>query len=833
MLPHMTSAALTSPTTLDLAGTWQLCDADGGNACPLALPGDVHSALLAAKLIPDPFWGLNEEQVQWVGERDWTAARTVQIDAALLTAPSIYLNADVIDTLCTVVINGTVAGEAANHFRRHRFEVRHLLRPGANRIELRFHSSVLAMRRLAAALPYPVPCQVNAYGPKIPHWNLIRKPGCHAGWDWGIPIQSMGVMGAFALHATHRARIEHVTTVQEHHAGTVTVHVSAELHAPAAGHTIVHVKLAGQSVEVPVALAAGTTTATATITIADPQLWWPNGHGSQPLYDLCVQAGDEVVRKRLGLRVINVLNTPDAIGRPLTIRVNGREIFCKGANWIPTDALPARQAQHYDGLIRSAKLAHMNMIRVWGGGQWEGDRFYELCDEHGILLWHDFMFACSLYPADDAFLDEVRAETTYQVKRLRDHACIALWCGDNENVGALNWFKESKASRDRYLIDWVRLDDARGLAAQAADPTRTYWPSSPCAGPGDFSDTWHKDGSGDMHYWSVWHEGKSFDAYYAVKPRFCSEFGYQSFNSLESVRTYCPPEDMNITAPVMEWHQRNEGGNRRINEMFARYFRMPVGFEQTLYLSQVQQAIAIKTAVEYWRSLRPQCMGTIYWQLNDIWPVASWASVEYGGRWKQLHHHARRFFQPVAVVIQQRLEQGTEIVEAWAINDNASDGEIAVELALWDFDGTPGRSDTVRTSIAAGSAVRLGSWPVAHFCADDAARRSTFLHATLSGAVGREPVAHSNTHVFTEFKRCRLADASVAMTVSGADVTLCSDKPAFFVMATADSVAGEFDDNSITLLPGHPRTLARRDDHGQAVTLPAGGVRIMHLRQTY
>lgn len=833
MLPRMSSAAQPTPATIDLAGAWSLADAQGGNACPMQLPGDVHSALLAAKLIPDPFIGMDEEQVQWVGERDWTATRSVQVDAALLAAPSVYLNFDLLDTLCSVLVNGQVAGEAANHFRRHRFEVRHLLQPGANTIALRFRSSVNEMKRRAAALPYPVPCSLNAYGPKIPHWNLIRKPGCHAGWDWGIPLQTMAAMGDLSLRAVRTARIEHVTTVQEHLPGLVKVHVTAELEAPAAGSTVLRVDLDGRTAEAQVALVPGANTATATVEVRDPQLWWPNGHGGQPLYNLRVQAGDESLRKRIGLRTITVDNTPDAIGRPLTFVVNGRPVFCKGANWIPCDAFPARQARHYDGLIRSAKLAHMNMIRVWGGGQFEADRFYELCDEHGIMLWHDFMFACSLYPADGDFLAEVRAETTYQVKRLRDHASIALWCGDNENVGALNWFKEAKESRDRYLVDWVRLDDARGQAAQAADPTRTYWPSSPCAGPGDFSDTWHKDGSGDMHYWSVWHEGKSFDAYYAVKPRFCSEFGYQSFNSLESVRTYCPADEMNITAPVMEWHQRNDGGNRRINEMFSRYFRMPVGFEQTLYLSQVQQALAIRTAVEYWRSLRPQCMGTIYWQLNDIWPVASWASVEYGGRWKQLHHHARRFYAPVAVSVQQRMVDGKEIVEAWAVNDTAAAGELSVELALWGFDGAPGRSETIRTAIAAGAAVRLGCWEVAHFCGDDAARRATFLQATLSGTVGREPVASSATHVFTEYKRCRLADATVTVQVSGSDVVLRSDKPAFFVMAAVDGLAGEFGDNSITLLPGRPRTLSRRDDHGRAIAVPADQVRVMHLRQTY
>ncbi|MEK7412873.1 MAG: glycoside hydrolase family 2 protein, partial [Planctomycetota bacterium] len=804
-----TSTSHDADSLINLAGTWQLHDADGGNACPLSLPGDVHSALLAAKLIPDPFWGDNEKQVQWVGERDWVVTRTFQISAAQLQAPSIYLNADLIDTFCTVLINGQTAGEAANHFRRWRYDIRHLLRPGENNIELRFRSSVREIKDRAAKLSYPIPHMFNpGDGPKIPNWNLIRKPACHPGWDWGIPIMSYAVLGDLCIRVVRTARIDHVTTVQEHSAGLVRVQVTAEIHAPTAGCSVLHVELDGQVVEAPVTVQPGDNRANCTVEIRNPRLWWPNGHGAQPLYDLVVRVGDEVVRKRIGLRKLELINEADAIGRPVTVRINDRDIFCKGANWIPCDAFPARQEAQYESLILSAKAAHMNMLRVWGGGQFEADRFYDLCDEHGILLWHDFMFSCALYPADTAFLAEIRAETTYQVKRLRDHASIALWCGDNECVGALGWFKESKESRDRYLVDWVLLDQARGNAAREADPTRTYWPSSPCAGPGDFSDTWHKDGWGDMHYWSVWHESKSFDAYYQVKPRFCSEFGYQSFNSMESVRSYCPPEDFNITAPTMEWHQRNGGGNRRINEMFSRLFRMPVGFENTLYLSQVQQSLAIKTAVEYWRSLRPQCMGTLYWQLNDIWPVASWASVEYGGRWKQLNHHARRFNAPVAVVaFQKPAVDGKEFVEVWAINDLPDAGEITVELATFGFDGTPIANETKHTQIAAGSALQIGSWPVAHFCPDDQSRSNRFLNVTLKGTIGGAAVTHTNTHVFALWKSCRLAEAQVTTTVDGANVTLTADKPAFFVMASVDGLPGEFCDNSFTLLPGRPRTL--------------------------
>jgi beta-mannosidase len=802
-----------------LAGRWQLSDSKGGNACVLDLPGDVHSALLAAGLIPDPFVGFNEEQVQWVGERDWIARRSVRIEEELLDAPSVYLNADVVDTFCSIHVNGQEAGVCGNHFRRWRFEVKPLLVAGENIIELRFRSPRAEMRERAKSLPYPIPCNHNAHGPKFPHYNLVRKPMCHAGWDWGIPLQSMGVHGDFSLNAVDQARIEYISTVQEHVGDRVRLHVSAELLAPAAGSSTMTVEIAGQRVNRPLPLTPGSSTGEATVEIAAPKLWWPNGYGDQPLYELRVSVGAESACKQIGFRSLEVLSAPDAAGRPLTVRVNGCDIFCKGANWIPTDALPARQHQHYESLILSAKAAHMNMLRVWGGGQFEGDVFYELCDRHGILVWQDFMFSCALYPADSDFLAEVSAEVTHQVKRLRDHACITLWCGDNECVGALNWYEESRRLRDRYLDDWMQLDAIRGQAARAADPTRSYWPSSPCAGPGDFSDNWHEDSCGDMHYWTVWHEGKSFEAYYAVKPRFCSEFGYQSFNSLESVRSYCPAEDMRIDSPTMTFHQRHPDGNSHIHEMFSRYFRMPSGFAETLYLSQVQQALAIKTAVEYWRSLRPHCMGTLYWQLNDIWPVASWASIEYGGRWKQLHHHARRFFQPLAVLVFQL----GETVAAWAINDLREDADASVDLTVWHFEGVQGAVESWSGTLPAGSATAIGTWPVSHFCADATAH---FLQAKLSG----QGLAHCSTHVFTAYKDCQLAEANVTAHRQGAELILSTDKPAFFVMASAQAGA-EFDDNSITLLPDQSRRLRLRDHSGQPV--PVGKVNIMHLRQTY
>ena len=294
------------------------------------------------------------------------------------------------------------------------------------------------------------------------------------------------------------------------------------------------------------------------------------------------------------------------------------------------------------------------------------------------MIWHDMMFSCALYPSTPGFLANVEREIRHQVKRLRDHPCIALWCGNNEDVGALTWYPESRKNRDRYIVDYDRLNEGViGRVVDECDPTRTFWPSSPSAGRGDYSDNWHDDRRGDMHYWSVWHESKAFSAYYEVSPRFCSEFGYQSFPSVELARGYCPPGQMNVTSPVMEHHQRHGRGNALIVEMFTRYFRMPEGFENFVYLSQVQQALAIKTAVEHWRHLRPTCMGTLYWQLNDNWPVCSWSSLEYGGKWKLLHHAARRFYAPTIVSAFQRPDR---TVEVWLTSDTLQSQKAAVTV---------------------------------------------------------------------------------------------------------------------------------------------------------
>jgi beta-mannosidase len=811
---------------INLSGTWNLIRPADGSEVAAAVPGDNISALFNAGKIADPYVAMNELDVQWIGREDWIFRRDFEVPAEFLREEHIFLNCDCLDTIAEVCLNGTVIGHANNMFRRWRFDAKPQLKAGRNILEIRFRGPETEACRYNETLPYPIP-----YTPApvfSPHRNLLRKVQCHAGWDWGCCLMVSGIYQDIWLGATSAAVIDHVYTEQKHTPGTCTVTVTAEITAIRAGSHTLKVNLGDAEVVQTVELAPGHNRLSLDVTIKAPRLWYPNGYGEQPLYDLTVRIAGCESRKRLGLRKLELITEEDKHGLSFWFKVNGIPIFCKGANWIPVDAMPARQTRAvYDDLLTSAAAAHMNMLRVWGGGQYELNDFYELCDEKGILVWHDFMFSCALYPATPDFLANVRAEVEYQVKRLRDHACIALWCGNNEDIGALNWFEEPRRSRDRYLVDYDRLNEgAVGSTVDACDPTRVFWPSSPSAGRGDYTDCFHDDSRGDMHYWHVWHQGKSFDAYYDVIPRFCSEFGYQSFPSLSSIRGYAPPEQFNVTAPVMEHHQRHSGGNSRIVEMFSRYFRMPAGFANFVYLSQVQQAVAIKTAVEYWRHLQPVCMGTLYWQLNDLWPVCSWASIEYGGNWKLLHYAARRFYAPMLLCAFQRQEN----VEIWLVNDLQTTQAAQVTLEVLDFEGRRLFADNAAVDAAAGGAVLVKQYRVAELIDKP---DTGFLQMTLNCDDG----AACNTHFFTEYKRCDLAKANVTWQVSpagtGSAVRLETDRPAFFVSLDAEGMNGVFSDNCFTLLPGMPREIEfTPKTDGEDADLSAC-LRVYHLRQSY
>ena len=825
---------MTSARVLDLSGKWTLRQEDdpGQPAVEMAVPGGVHTALLAAGRIPDPFFGQNEKAVQWVGQKDWRVERRFTVPADLLACRSITLRLEHVDTFCTLSINGQVVGETGNRFRRYDFEVKPYLREGANTISALFRSSEKESEERARTLTREIPIVDNGI---VPHINLIRKPACHGGWDWGLALMMTGFAGKVELLGADLARMDYVTCDQKHEYGRCGVTVHTVVTSPAGGETELTVKLGDIVRRESVTLQPGVNTFSTELTVLRPNLWWPNGAGEQYLYPLEVTVGEASLKRKLGLRTIEVVNQPDRDGISMTFRVNGVNLFCKGANWIPCDAFMNRQTdERYADLLNAAVQANMNMLRLWGGGQFEADRFYELCDELGLMIWHDFMFSCSLYPADKAFLAEVKAELTHQIRRLRDHASIAIWCGDNECIGALTWFEPSRKNRDVYLIAYDRLNRMLTETVEELDPVRTFWPSSPCGGPGDFSDAWHDDNKGDMHNWTVWHENKDFSAYYNYKPRFCSEFGYQSFPSREVALTFCKEEDLNPTSPDFEYHQKNKGGNTRILETMSRYFRFPEGTENILYLSQVQQAMAIKTAVEGWRRLQPRCMGTLIWQLNDNWPISSWSTIEYGGKWKHLHYHAKRFFAPLAVVAVPA--DNNRRVEVWAINDHHESVYAETEVVTWTFDGKKGDPRILSAQLPAHSATLVQSYWVDEF-GSETERLDRFLALTLRAQFKGETVTFKNEWLFNPYKRCSLGNARVDAIPSVRDgkwtVVLTTDKPAFFVWADTPHIPGTFSDNSFTLYPGQPVRLTFTPKGDTTFDAFKSALTVKHLRQTY
>ena len=784
---------------LDLAGEWTLCDAEGDNRAPFAVPGDGITALHQAGVIPDPYWGRNEYDCRWVSERDWLARRVFQHDGSPAD-----LVVDGLDTVAEVRLNGVLVLTAANAHRRWRVDVSATLRQGENTVEVLFRSPVREAAERQETMPFYIPYQ-QVNGP-IPHANMLRKPQCDFGWDWNIALGGFGIWGGIGLEP-HGPRIGDIIVTQTHDAGVAEV--SLVIHA--FGMDEVTVTLCGVTATAPVR--AGV--AQVTLRIAKPELWWPSGLGAQVLHDLVVTGQGATASRKIGLRDMALVSEADAAGRSFGMRVNGRAVFARGANWIPADALHGRiTVEGVRGLLQSAKDAHMNMIRVWGGGRYEPDWFYDLCDEMGLMVWQDFMFACHLYPSTPAFLAEVDAEVRDVVARISHHACIALWCGDNELIGALTWFPESRKDRDRYLVNYDRLNRTVEAALLAVLPGANWWPSSPSPGPMAFGDAWHDDSSGDMHFWSVWHEGRDFDHYRDVSPRFCSEFGFQSYPSLSAIKAFADPQDFNIAAPVMESHQKNPGGNARIAETMFRYFRFPVDFPNFVYLSQVQQGLAIKTAVTHWRSLKPHCMGTLYWQLNDTWPVCSWSSLDHGGNWKLLHHMAARFYAPVTVVAVP--SDGT--ITLSAVNDGPATVQITVIARAAAMDGT-----TRNLGLAAVSVPTDAATPVLTL-APDALRTGEVLVFTWSGdATG------GDVHAPRPWKAYDLLPAGLTADVRQDGklwvLTLSVTALAPFVAVESDQ-PGRFSANAIALLPGAPTLITFTPE--DASTVPSFTFRDLH-----
>jgi beta-mannosidase len=641
-----------------LTGAWQFRQAGAQDWLPAQVPGGVHTDLLALDRIPDPFVADNELKVMWVAETDWEYRRSFNLDKDLLAQDNVTLVCDGLDTLADVYLNGEFLGHADNMFRCWEWDVKDLLHTGENEIRIYFGSPVRFITAKQAQLPLPG-------GGDIPGGPHLRKAPCHWGWDWGPKLPPIGVWKDIRLEG-YAVRFEdvHVRQSLDETSATVSADITVETDGWDGIQAVLTViSPEGETFQAEEGLLTLTdgdpSFANLSVQIPNPQLWWPNGYGAQPLYrvEVVLQDGKDILDRRtykIGLRTVELSQEPDQWGREFTFYVNGVRLFAKGADWIPTDSLPTRITEStLEGLLQSAVDANMNMLRVWGGGYYPEDMFYDLCDRLGLLVWQDFMFACGIYPADADFFENVRIEAVENIRRLRHHAALAIWCGNNEMEQGWcdwGWNKPEDPLNQRLKEGYDRMfHHMLPELLEIEDPDHPYWPSSASANT-PFEGA-NNQVQGDCHYWDVWHGRKPFTAYRTQFPRFMSEFGFQALPPLKTIATYADPADWNMTSYIMEHHQRSGSGNGLMIAQMTDTFRMPKNFPSLVYLSLILQAEGIRYGVEHWRRNRNRVSGTLIWQLNDCWPVASWASLDYFGRWKALHYAAKRFYAPLLLSV--------------------------------------------------------------------------------------------------------------------------------------------------------------------------------------
>ena len=836
--------------SLDGAWTVSAHAATEGPGCRIGrvaarVPGDVMGDLLRAGAIPDPFYRANEREVQWVGESGWVYERHFTVPAALLREERVYLQCDGLDTLATVHLNGETVACTDNMHRAYAWDVKPWLRAGRNAIRIVFAPVNAHTRRQFRKRP--IRSRVREGHPAAyPAW--VRKEACNFGWDWGPILVTCGIWRSIRLVGWSSARIAAVMTTQEHGGtvGGVRVGVAVDIEAtrPCALEVQAVLRFGGLVVAEHRARARGGRR-TLDLTVEKPRLWWPNGLGAQPLYELQVEVRDsrgamlDSWTRRLGLRTLRLERQADTWGESFRFAVNGVPFFAKGANWIPVDAIMGRRTpEDYRRLVADAAAANMNMLRVWGGGVYEDDCFYDYCDEAGICVWQDFMFACMAYPTwDKRFMESVSLEARDNVRRLRHHACIALWCGNNEveQQGVGQPRKAGGGTQGETLLTWrqygVLFDKLLARVVGREAPGMDYWPGSPHSPHGDRAD-YNNPRWGDAHLWEVWHGKQPFEWYRTCGHRFNSEFGFQSFPEPRTVGSYTERRDRNITAAVMEHHQRSGIGNATIMQYMLDWFRLPGTFEMTLWVSQILQGMAIKYAVEHWRRSMPRGMGTLYWQLNDVWPVASWSSIDYQGRWKALHYMARHFFAPILVSGLENREKGT--VEVHVTSDLLEAMPGRVSWTVTDGDGRTLRkgAQPVRTPVN-------GDRKVALLDVGDLVRRhgAPGVLVWLEFAVaGRPPVA--NLVMLARPKHLDLAGKpGISATVTrgrgaGFCVALTARRPALWTWLELQGADARFSDNFVHLRPG--RTVRIRVVPDRALTLRQfrAGLKVRSLVET-
>ena len=797
---------------------------------PASVPGVVHLDLLACGLIEDPFFRLNERNVQWVDKEDWVYETTFDLPTGMWSRQCHRLVFKGLDTYADVELNGEKILSADNMFREWRVDVSGRLRKEGNVLRVYFHSPIKVDLPKWEALPY----RYEAGNDQSQNGGLFekkvsvfaRKAGYHYGWDWGPRLVTSGIWRPVVLEAWDDVLLEDVAVAQQRVSQrsaeiACEVEITAREVTPGARVAVYDAGAERLLGEVACDLKPGNNRVRVEFTLRNPRLWWCNGLGSPELYDFRTElsvdgrmADSRTVTT--GIRSIELVRERDADGQSFYFRLNGVRVFAKGANYIPSDSfLPRVTRADYEKTVADAAAVHMNMLRVWGGGIYEDDAFYDLCDRYGLLVWQDFMFACSLYPAEGALLENIRCEAVDNVKRLRNHPSIAVWCGNNENQTA--WFswgwKENYERQNPAWAEKIWKEYADQYFVTLADVVReygngvAYTPSSPFSSP----DKGQADNEGDRHFWGVWNATHPISAFRDERSRFFSEYGFQSFPELATVMRYAPEaEDRDILSDAMMWHQRGGmNANERIRKQLLKEYREPKDFESFLYMTQILQADAVKIAMEAHRREKPYCMGTLFWQINDCWPVASWSSRDYYGRWKALHYFAAKAFDDILVSPVARAGK----LELWVVSDRQQAVSGSLEAVAWTMDGK--RAGTFRQSV------RLQA-DESRKCAEIA------LDGLLGGQAPEEVVVqvlftprgerkiYSNNCFLAKQKEMAYpevrVDTAAAATDSGIRLTLRCDGFARGVCLGLNDAEGFFSDNYFDLMPGQPVSVEVRTD---------------------
>jgi beta-mannosidase len=790
---------------LNLNGNWNMKAVNSSSWIPAQVPGSVASDLLRAGLIEDPYYRDQQYDVFKCFRLDYEYERDFQIGASFLQEDCVELCLEGLDTLAEISLNGETIGHTANMHRTYRLDVTHMLILGKNRLHILFRSPVEYVekkqqeRYLWAANGDYV---VQGY----PH---LRKAHHMFGWDWGPKVPDSGIWRDIYLTTYKKGRIDDVYMMQDHsqsNSVTLDMRVSTLLFGEEALEIeAVIVSPNGTKFSETCRTAGGTENLA--LNIGQPEIWWPNGLGKQPLYELKITlrgAGSIVDERtyRIGLRTLTVKREPDVWGETFEFAVNGLSIFAMGANYIPEDNIRDRHSRaRTERLIRDCLDANFNCIRVWGGGFYPDDYFYDLCDQYGLIVWQDHLFACAEYEMTDSFTEEIKAEITDNVRRIRHHASLGIWCGNNEME--LAWLEWDFPKREKLRTDYVKqFEIILPEIMRELDPNTFYWKASPSSGGGfDEPNAPHK---GDVHYWEVWHGGKPFTEYRNHYFRFCSEFGFQSFPSLKTISQFTEEEDRNIFTSVMESHQKNPAGNGKILFGISENFLYPKDFDSLLYVSQLLQAEAMRYGVEHWRRNRGRCMGSVYWQLNDCWPVASWSSLDYYGRWKALHYSTKRFYAPILLSAE---EEGTK-VGLTVTNDTLQTVQGTIAWCLRNRHGEILLCDSSIVTVEALTAKSCESLDFEEVLLDSNLKREAYLEYALY--VDRKSVSEG-TVLFVKPKHFQFTEPSLQADMKEEEdcfiIEVTAKAFALFVELDFSGRDARFSDNFFHVSAGEPKRI--------------------------